>query len=389
MEFIEAQRMRKLPPYIFARIEQLIEQKRGEGIDIISLGIGDPDQPTPGHIVAELIKEADNPSNHRYPSSGGMIEYRQAVAGWYKKRFNVELDPRNEVVALIGSKEGIAHICWCYLDSDDTALVPDPAYPVYAIGSVLAGAVPYYMPLKAENKYLPDFSAIPGEVAKKAKIMFLNYPNNPTGAVAGADFYREVVDFAREFGVLVCHDAPYSEIAFDGYRPLSFLQTPGAKEIGIEFHSMSKTFNMTGWRIGCAAGNPEAVQALARLKSNLDSGQFEAIQKAAIIGLNGSRDDLEKMNKIYLNRRDIVVDGLNSLGWKLQKPKASFYVWAPVPDGYTSASFAELLLEKTGVVVTPGTGYGESGEGYFRISLTVDTLRLEEAMERIKKILGR
>lgn len=388
MDFVEAQRMQKLPPYLFARIEQLIDQKRAEGMDIISLGIGDPDRPTPEHIVQELIKEAKNPVNHQYPSSAGMLLYRQAVARWYGRRFNVELDPQKEIVTLIGSKEGIAHLCWCCLDPGDVALVPDPGYPVYAAGTVLAGAVPYYMPLEVEKDYLPDFSAIPSDVAKRARLMFLNYPNNPTGAVAGERFYREVVSFAREFEILVCHDAPYTEIAFDSYRPGSFLQAAGAKETGIEFHSMSKTFNMTGWRIGWAAGNPGVVQVLSRLKSNVDSGQFQAIQKAAIAGLDGPSDDLERINEIYRRRRDIVINGLNSLGWRLQKPKATIYVWAPVPAGYTSESFAELVLEKAGVVITPGTGYGANGAGYFRISLTVDTGRLEEAMERIKQSIG-
>ncbi len=388
MAFVEAQRMQNLPPYLFARIEKLIDQKKAEGIDIISLGIGDPDQPTPEHIVQELIKEAKNPANHQYPSSAGMLLYRQAVARWYRRRFNVELDPQKEIVALIGSKEGIAHLCWCCLDPGDVALVPDPGYPVYATGTVLAGAVPYYMPLVAEKDYLPDLSAIPSDIAKRARLMFLNYPNNPTGAVAGERFYREVVSFAREFEILVCHDAPYSEIAFDGYRPVSFLQTSGAKETGIEVHSMSKTFNMTGWRIGWAAGNPGAIQALGRLKSNVDSGQFQAVQKAAIAGLDGPSNDLERINGIYRRRRDIVVNGLNSLGWRLQKPKATIYVWAPVPVGHTSESFAELALEKAGVVITPGTGYGAKGAGYFRISLTVDTGRLEEAIERIKQNIG-
>ena len=278
MKFIEAQRLQKLPPYLFARIEQLIDHKKAQGVDVISLGIGDPDMPTPEHIIEELIKESRNPVNHQYPSSVGMLEFRQAVAGWYKRRFNVELDPKNEIVNLIGSKEGIAHICWCYLDPGDISLVPDPGYPVYGIGSILAGAQPYYMPLKEKNKFLPDFSEIPTEVAKKAKMMFLNDPNNPTGAVADERFFQEAVAFSNEFGVLICHDTPYTEITYDGYRHPSFLQIKGGKEAGIEFHSMSKTYNMTGWRIGWAAGNPDAINALGRFKSNIDSGQFQAIQ---------------------------------------------------------------------------------------------------------------
>ena len=388
MQFSKAQRIKNLPPYLFARIERLIAQKRAEGVDIISLGIGDPDLPTPEHIVRELVREARNPIHHQYPSSAGMLEYRQAVARWYKRRFGVELDPQTEVVALIGSKEGIAHLPWCYLDPGDTALVPDPGYPVYAGATVLAGALPYSIKLLPEKGFLPDFADLPGEVAKKAKIIFLNYPNNPTTAVAKESFFARAVAFAREFKILVCHDAAYTEVAFDNYRPLSFLQIPGAKEVGLEFGSLSKTFNMTGWRIGWAAGNASAVEALDRLKSNLDSGQFNAIQKAAIAGLDGSLDDLARVNEIYRQRRDILINSLNSLGWRLDKPKATFYVWAPVPVGYTSASFAEALLEKAGVVITPGTGYGDNGEGYFRMSLTVPTERLKEAIERIKLNFG-
>lgn len=388
MQFPEAQRIKNLPPYLFARIEQLIEQKKAEGVDIISLGIGDPDLPTPEHIVEEMAREIRNPANHQYPSSAGLPEFRQAVAGWYRRRFGVELDPRAEVVALIGSKEGLAHLPWCYLDPGDTVLVPDPGYPVYAGSSILAGAVPYYFRLKPEKGFLPDFADIPAETAKKAKLMFLNYPNNPTGAVAGESFFAEAIAFAKEFEILLAHDAAYTEVAFDGCRPPSFLQVPGAKEAGIEFGSLSKTFNMTGWRIGWAAGHAGAVEALGRLKSNVDSGQFNAVQKAAIAGLTGPLANLKEVNEIYRQRRDILVDGLNSLGWCLEKPKATFYVWAPVPAGHTSASFAETLLEKAGVVVTPGTGYGAAGEGYFRLSLTVPTNRLKEAVERIKKNVG-
>lgn len=388
LKFEEATRVKNLPAYLFARIEKLIEEKREAGVDIISLGIGDPDMPTPDYIIEELKKEAENPVNHQYPSSVGMLSYRQAVAGWYQKRFGVELDPKTEVVSLIGSKEGIGHISWCYLDPGDIVLVPDPGYPVYAGGSILAGAQPYYMPLKAENGFLPDLSAIPTDVAKKAKMMFINYPNNPTGATAGEEFYREVVAFAKENNILVCHDAAYSEIAYDGYKPGSFLQVPGAKDVGIEFHSVSKTFNMTGWRIGWAAGHPEAVNALGRLKSNLDSGQFQAIQYAAMKGLSGPGDFVQKMCRVYQERRDIFVDALNEMGWKLEKPKATFYVWAPVPEGYTSESFAEAVLEKAGIVVTPGTGYGAEGDGYFRVALTISKERMLEAVDRLKKNLG-
>lgn len=388
LQFEQAQRIKNLPPYLFARIEKLIEEKRNAGVDIISLGIGDPDLPTPQHIIEELQQQSENPANHQYPSSVGMPAYRKAVADWYQNRFGVELGPATEIVSLIGSKEGIAHISWCYLNQGDTVLVPDPGYPVYAGGAILAGAEPYYMPLHPERGFLPDLGAVPSEVARKAKMMFINYPNNPTGAVAGEKFFHEVIAFAREYNILVCHDAAYSEMSYDGYRPPSFLQFPGAKDVGIEFHSVSKTYNMTGWRIGWAAGHPAVVEALGRLKSNLDSGQFQAIQYAAIKGLTGPQDVVDQMRKVYQERRDILVDALNDMGWKLEKPRATFYVWAPVPAGHTSDSFAELVLEKAGVVITPGNGYGKNGEGFFRLALTVGKDRLVEAMERMKKNIG-
>lgn len=388
MNFRQAQRIENLPPYLFARIEKLVSRKKEEGVDVISLGIGDPDQPTPDYIIDELYNQARVVDNHQYPSSVGMLSYRQSVANWYAARFGAKLDPKTEICALIGSKEGIGHISWCYLNPGDVVLVPDPGYPVYSGGAILAGAEPHYVPLKAQNGYLPVLADIPTAVAKKAKMIFVNYPNNPTGAVAGENFYLELINFAKEFEILVCHDAAYSEMAFDGYRPLSFLQFPGAKEVGIEFSSVSKTYNMTGWRIGWAAGNPEVVDALGRLKSNIDSGQFQAIQYAAMAGLNGPNDIVDKMCDIYRQRRDILVDSLNQMGWSLEKPKATFYIWAPVPAGFTSESFTELVLEKAGVVVTPGTGYGESGAGYFRMSLTLPTPRLEEAVQRMKNSLG-
>ncbi|KAF1086780.1 LL-diaminopimelate aminotransferase [Sporotomaculum syntrophicum] len=388
MDFAQAQRIKNLPPYLFARIEKLIKEKRDAGVDIISLGIGDPDMPTPGYIIEEMQKQAEVGENHQYPSSAGMPAYREAVAQWYSNRFGVELDAANEVVSLIGSKEGIAHISFCYLNPGDLVLVPDPGYPVYAGGAILAGAEPYYMPLLAENGFLPDLSAIPADIAQRAKIMFINYPNNPTGAVAGEEFYREAIAFAQAYNILICHDAAYSEIAFDGYQPPSFLQYPGAKEVGIEFHSVSKTYNMTGWRIGWAAGNHQVVEALGRLKSNIDSGQFQAIQYAAIKGLTGPQDAVLQMRQVYQERRDILVDGLNSMGWQLAKPKATFYVWAPVPAGYSSESFAEMVLDKTGVVVTPGSGYGSASDGFFRMALTVKKERMVEALERMKKNIG-
>ncbi|MDS1029632.1 LL-diaminopimelate aminotransferase [Bacillota bacterium LX-D] len=385
----EAQRIKKLPPYLFARIEKKIAEAKEQGIDIISLGIGDPDCPTPDHVIKKLVEEAHNPENHQYPSSVGMLTYRQAVADWYQKRFNVELDPKTEVVTLIGSKEGIAHINFCYVDPEDINLVPDPGYPVYGIGTLLAGGSPYLMPLKAENKFLPDLGAIPSDVAKKAKLMFLNYPNNPTGALASLDFYQDVVAFAKEYDVIVCHDAAYSEVCFEGYHAPSFLEVPGAKEVGIEFNSLSKPYNMTGWRIGWAAGRSDVIEALGRLKSNVDSGAFQAVQYAGIEALTGSQECVKKMQEIYRERRDIAVDGLNAMGWNLEKPKATFYLWVPVPKGYTSASFAELVLDKAGVIVTPGNGYGEYGEGYFRISLCIPKERIAEALQRMQQAIGK
>lgn len=380
-----ARRIQKLPPYLFAEIDKKIAKAKAEGVDVISLGIGDPDRPTPDNIVQELIKQAQNPATHRYPSYEGMPGFRRAVADWYKRRFDVDLDPDTEVISLIGSKEGIAHISLCFVDPGDINLVPDPGYPVYAIGTLFAGGESYKMPLLAENGFLPDLDAIPADVAKKARLMFLNYPNNPTGAVATEDFFKKVIEFAKANDIIVCHDAAYTEVAFDGFEPPSFLQVPGAKEVGIEFHSLSKTYNMTGWRIGWAAGNPVVIEALGRVKTNIDSGVWEAIQYAGIEALTGPQDAIGKMRDLYARRRDVVISGLRELGWDIEKPKATIYVWAKVPEGYTSTSFAAMLLEKTGVVVTPGVGYGEYGEGYFRISLCVEEPRLIEALNRIKE----
>ena len=380
-----ADRVAALPPYLFARIEQKIEECQNRGVDVISLGIGDPDLPTPPHIVQALQDQADNPANHRYPSSVGLLAFRQAVADWYRNRFGVSLDPRSEVVTLIGSKEGIGHIAFCYLNPGDYALIPDPGYPVYGIGAALAGAENYPLPLKAERGFLPDLSAVPAEVARRAKLLWLNYPNNPTGAVASLDFFRDAVSFARKFDLIICHDAPYTEIAFDGYVAPSFLQAEGAREVGIEFHSLSKTYNMTGWRLGWAAGNPEVVKTLGSLKSNLDSGVFQAVQYAGIAALSGPQDCVRHTLQVYHERRDIVVQGLRSLGWQVDPPKATIYVWVPVPHPYTSTEFAELVLEKAGVVLTQGIGYGACGEGFFRISLTTPTERLAEAFRRLEK----
>lgn len=385
----QAQRIKRLPPYLFARIERKIEEAREKGVDIISLGIGDPDLPTPDHVIAKLTEEAHNPENHRYPTSVGLLSFRQAVADWYRQRYGVELDPRAEVVTLIGSKEGIAHISFCYVDPGDVNLVPDPGYPVYGIGTLLAGGEPYLMPLREERSYLPDLAAIPSDVAKRAKLMFINYPNNPTGAVVQNNFFAEVVEFAKSYDIIVCHDAAYSEITYDGYRAPSFLATPGAKEVGIEFNSVSKPYNMTGWRLGWACGRAEVTEALGRIKSNIDSGVFQAVQYAGIAALTGPQDGLQEICRVYQERRDLVVEGLNSMGWRLSKPLGTFYVWAPVPKGYTSESFAETVLERAGVIVTPGNGYGTYGEGYFRIALTIDKERIKAAIERLRRALGK
>lgn len=381
--------MQNLPPYLFARIEKKIEEAREKGIDIINLGIGDPDQPTPRHIIDRMATAIYDQANHQYPSSVGMISFRRAVADWYQKRFGVSLDPASEVVSLLGSKEGLAHISFAYLDKGDISLVPDPAYPVYAIGTQLAGGQTHIMPLKEENGFLPVLEDIPAEAARKAKLLFINYPNNPTGAVADLPFFQKVVEFARTYDLLVCHDGPYSEVAFDGIKVPSFLEADGAKEVGIEFHSLSKTYNMTGWRLGWACGNKDAVEVLGRFKSNVDSGVFQAIQLAAIEALGGPQDCVDRMRSIYQERRDVVSRGLRRMGWDVKEPRGSLYFWVPVPRGYTSASFAELVLEKAAVIITPGNGYGEYGEGYFRIAMTVDKERMEEAFERMYNTVGK
>jgi LL-diaminopimelate aminotransferase len=364
-------------------IGRKIAEKKAKGEEVISFGIGDPDIPTPPHIIKRLCQAAQDPANHRYPESAGLPELRKTIAEWYKKRFDVSLDADREVLPLVGSKEGVAHIAWCFIDPGDIALVPDPAYPVYSVGTMLAGGEPYYMPLAAENDFLPNLDTIPAHVLEKAKLLWINYPNNPTGAVADIDFFNRVVKFAQQHDLAVCHDAPYSEVAFDSYQPVSFLQAEGAKEIGIEFHSLSKSYNMTGWRIGMAVGNAEMIDALRRVKSNLDSGVPQAIQYAAIEALTGPQDCIQEHNAIYQRRRDLVVDMLNSIGLEAKPPKASLYVWAKVPQGYTSVEFTNDLLEKVGVVVTPGTGYGSSGEGYIRVSLTIPDAGLVKGLSRL------
>lgn len=379
-----ASRIEKLPPYLFAEISRKVAEKRSQGVDVISFGIGDPDLPTPERIIESLREASLDPANHRYPESEGLPELREAIAGWYERRFGVSLDPRREVLPLIGSKEGIGHIALCFIEPGDVALVPDPGYPVYAMGTLLAGGEAYYLPLREENGFLPDLDAVSGKVLRRARVLWLNYPNNPTGAVADIAFFERAVAFAREHELAVLHDGPYSEVAFDGYRPPSFLEVDGARETGIEFHSLSKSYNMTGWRIGMAVGNAEIIDALMRVKSNLDSGIPQAIQRMAIAALEGPGDCIEEHNRVYQRRRDRLVAALRGLGLRVTPPKASLYVWARVPEGTTSVQFATRLLEEAGVVVTPGVGYGPSGEGYVRLSLTIPDERLEEGVRRLE-----
>ena len=383
--FDKADRLRKLPPYLFKEIDRKKTELRGKGVDLIDLGIGDPDLPTPAHIIEAMKKAVADSANHRYPSYSGMLEFRAAVAEWYRKRFRVDLDPEKEVLILIGSKEGIAHLPLAFINPGDVSLVPSPGYPVYNIATLFSGGESYSMPLFKEKGFLPDLDAIPAEAVRRAKVMFINYPNNPTAAVADVAFFERVVEFAVKNHILVCHDAAYSEVAYDGYRPPSFLQAKGAKEVGIEFHSLSKTYNMTGWRVGFAAGNREAIDGLSAIKSNVDSGVFQAIQLAGITALRSEQSCVQKMIDVYTERRDLMVSEMKKAGFELDTPKASFYLWIKVPRGYSSAQLAARLLEK-GVVVTPGNGFGEPGEGYFRIALTQKKERLQEAMERIKSV---
>lgn len=378
--------VQNLPPYLFARMEKKIEEVQQQGLDVINLAIGDPDQPTPEYIVAAMAKAIYVKGNNQYSSSVGLLPYREAVARWYQNRFGVELDPRIEVVSLLGSKEGIAHIPFACINPGDVNLVPDPGYPVYSIATQLAGGVAHIMPLKEENGYLPLLEDIPTQVAQAARLMFLNYPNNPTGAVADIGFYQQVVEFARSYDILVCHDAAYSELVYDDYVAPSFLQAPGAKEVGVEFHSLSKTYNMTGWRIGWMAGNQDVVEIMGRYKSNIDSGIFPAIQYAAIAALDGPRDVITGLQKMYQERRDAAVEGMRELGWSFQLPRGSFYIWVKVPQGYTTTEYCEFILDNARVIITPGNGYGQYGEEYFRVALTVDAARIREAMARIKSV---
>jgi LL-diaminopimelate aminotransferase len=380
-----ARRVEDLPPYLFAELDRRVEEKRATGSDVISLGVGDPDLPTPRHVVEALQEAAEDPSTHRYPSYYGLPALRQAVAGWYARRFGVELDPDTEVQPLIGSKEGIAHLAWAFVDPGDEVLVPDPGYPVYEIGTRLAGGTPVPVPHTARAGFLPELSEV--SPSERTKLLWLGFPSNPTAAVAERPLFEEAVSFAREHGLLLAHDIAYSEITFDGYVAPSVLEVPGARDVAVEFGSASKIFNMTGWRVGWAVGNADAIRALATVKTNIDSGIFNAVQRATVAGLTGPMDHLDELREAYRRRRDLLVEALNELGWDLKPPLGSFYVWFPTRDGASSAEFAEVLLERAGVVVAPGAGYGREGEGYVRASLTVTDDRLEEAVARIRGAL--
>ncbi len=379
-----ASRITSLPPYLFAAIDKAKQEVIKKGVDVINLSIGDPDMPTPPHIVEAMKRSVSNPERHRYPSYEGMLAFRTAAAAWIKKTMNVDLNPEDEVLTLIGSKEGIAHIPLAFLNPGEVSLVPDPAYPVYNIGTILADGKPHKMPLLAENDFLPDLDAIPASVAKKARIIFINYPNNPTSATASVKFFEEVVDFANENDILVIHDNAYSEMTYDGYKAPSFLSVNGAKDIGIEMQSLSKTYNMTGWRIGYAIGNRDILSGLGKVKTNVDSGAFESVQEAGIAALNGPQDCVREMNGVYKERRDALLAGLKGLGLEVKPPKATFYVWTRVKG--SSLEFSRMLLEKAGIVATPGVGFGECGEGYIRFALTQSVERINEAVERMRKL---
>ena len=378
-----ASRIEKVPPYLFVGISRKIAEKRAQGIDVISFGIGDPDIPTPENVVEKLREAALDSPNHRYPETDGLPEFRQAVADWYQRRFGISVHPDKETLPLIGAKEGIGHAALCFIEPGDIALVPDPGYPVYSVGTWFAGGECHWMPLLEENGWMPDLDAISDDVADKAKVIWLNYPNNPTGAIADAGYFAKVVDFAKAHDIAVMHDASYSEVAFDGYRPISFLETPGAIDVGVEFHSLSKSYNMTGWRLGMAVGNEDIISALMVIKSNLDSGVPNAIQYMGMEAMELSQNAIDERNAIYEHRRDRVVQTLRDIGLDAIPPKASLYVWTRIPEGFTSAEFTALLLDEADIVVTPGNGYGEYGEGYIRLSLTINDEDMEKGLARL------
>lgn len=380
-----AKRLDRLPPYLFVDINRRIADLRAQGIDIVTFAIGDPDMPTPGHIIERICREAHVPANHRYPETDGLPELHEAIADWYAARFDVELDPDTEVLPLIGSKEGIGHIALCFVESGSVVLVPDPGYPVYSMSTMIAGGKPYYMPLTTENEFLPDLDAIPSTVTSKATMMWLNYPNNPTGAGASLEFFQRAVDFAAKHDIVVCHDAPYTEVYFDGKKPPSLMQAKGARDVGVEFHSLSKTYHMTGWRIGMVVGNKDVIRALFTVKSNLDSGIPQAIQLAAVEALRGPQTIVEEHNSVLQRRRDKLMAVLNQIGLEARVPDGTFYVWARVPEGYTCVSLTRELLEKVHVAVTPGIGYGAQGENFIRFSITLPDDRLEEGVQRLAR----
>lgn len=377
-------RLDKIPPYLFARIDQKIAEARAKGIDVISLGIGDPDTPTLSNVVKEMHKAIDKPQNHDYPPYNGTKEFREASALWMKKRFGVELDANKEVLANIGSKEAIAHVFFAYVDAGDVTLCPDPGYPVYQNATILAGGEPYSMPLLAENNFLPDLDAIPQDIAKRAKLMFLNYPNNPTSAVCDLAFYEKAVAFCKKHDILLCSDQAYCEMTYDGYKAPSVLEVSGAKDVAIEFFSHSKSYNMTGWRVGFVAGNEAAITALGTIKNNIDSGVFKAIQEAAAAAYDIPRAEIDKLNDMYKERKELMEEGMRKLGWDVKPSKATFYIWLPTPKGFTSEEFATVMLEKAHIVVPPGNGYGKYGEGYFRIAITKPVDVLKKALSRME-----
>lgn len=379
-----SERLGKLAPYPFVEISRIIAEKRSAGADVVTFGIGDPDIPTPQPFIDRLLEASQDPPNHRYPETDGLPELRRAIAHWYENRFGVVLDPDTEVLPLIGAKEGIGHAAFCFLDPGDVALVPDPAYPVYGVGTMFAGAESHVMPLREQNGWLPELDAIPSEVARAAKVLWLNYPNNPTSAVANAEDFASAISFCRDNDIALLHDAAYSEVGYQGYRASSFLEVDGSKEVGIEFHSLSKSYNMTGWRIGMAVGNADMIKALFQIKANLDSGIPQAIQQMAIEALTGPQHYIDDNNAIYQRRRDRVIEALTNMGLQVEVPRASLYIWAGVPEGFRSAEFAARLLEETDIVVTPGSSYGQHGEGYIRLSLTTPDSQVEKGCQRLE-----
>ena len=382
----KSKRIKDLPPYLFARIDQIKAEQIAKGVDVIDLTIGDPDLPTPEGIIEQMKKSLANAKNHRYPPYAGILPLRQAVAEWYGDRFQVKLNPETEVLILIGSKEGIAHIPLAFIDSGDYGLVPDPGYPVYKTSILFAGGTPHIMPLLKKNHFIPDLDQIPKKIAQKSKLIFLNYPNNPTSAVGGKSFFKDAITYCQKNNIMVFHDAAYSEVYFDNYKPMSFLQVEEAKEVGIEFHSFSKTFNMTGWRLGFAVGNAEIIEGLGKIKTNIDSGVFQAVQEAGIAALKNNLHVSETLRKIYQERRDILCSGLKKIGLDFEPPAATFYIWAEIPRAYTSMEYTTHLLNQSGVLATPGNGFGSFGEGFIRFSLTEATERIKEAVDRLKKV---